>query len=496
MAEIDQGALAYTLKRIKASLNKRYEKDAELYISYQDTLGIKQHLFEHEYEALTNMIDAGVVSKGVVAKVIAKNLWLIDNASKEETQKIEVLLRPCSREILLQIKESVDNSSAEMLPEIKVIIRKLFFKHADPHVCEDYLTSSGTKDNDLLKTCFQRVALSYEDEDDFEQLDGFFEMHPGLENEPEILSKVYKNLEGDAKNAFEEFVSSQVDDLSEMPRKPYRSVYCRFPGAIENLIELLDDSQTSYRSRGKQQANICRMIKQYIKIRATEDDISTIVDLIGDCYKEASDELKGCICKEIFIEASYKEEIRELMYKSLAKKLGTLPKELTAGASGIGSTMNSAADLYDFIISNPYSGVRWCGWAINNTIYKIKPKKQMDVLIDFLKQYVSQSSTLHIPDIFEYYVEHLRDGESQNFLKLISFFADVEKGKYGNAEKAKKDRTYAAQLQQELDNIREVEDAVINAAVNHHLRTGGTQGDWYKFLYDYRRNICKELFAD
>ena len=65
---IDQAELAKTLKRIKTSLNKRYEKDAELYISYQDTLVIKKHLYNKEYEAINDIVRNNIHSPAIVSR--------------------------------------------------------------------------------------------------------------------------------------------------------------------------------------------------------------------------------------------------------------------------------------------------------------------------------------------------------------------------------------------------------------------------------------------
>ena len=95
MCEVNQSDLLTTVNRIKASLNKRYEKDAELYISYQDTLRIKHHIFAREYEAIENLIQAQIVSPTVVARVVVKNLWLLENLSKGDLKKLNVILNRC-----------------------------------------------------------------------------------------------------------------------------------------------------------------------------------------------------------------------------------------------------------------------------------------------------------------------------------------------------------------------------------------------------------------
>ena len=52
---VDQNLLNDTLQKINASLNKRFEKDADLYISKQDEYEIKKHLCNEAYGAVVDL---------------------------------------------------------------------------------------------------------------------------------------------------------------------------------------------------------------------------------------------------------------------------------------------------------------------------------------------------------------------------------------------------------------------------------------------------------
>ena len=55
---VDQLLLNDTLQKINASLNKRFEKDADLYISKQDEYEIKRNLCNEAYGGIVDMAKA------------------------------------------------------------------------------------------------------------------------------------------------------------------------------------------------------------------------------------------------------------------------------------------------------------------------------------------------------------------------------------------------------------------------------------------------------
>lgn len=74
---IDQMVLGDTLQKINASLNKRFEKDADLYISKQDEFEIKKLLCSNKYQAIINMSVGKDIKPEIILKVIVRNAGLI-----------------------------------------------------------------------------------------------------------------------------------------------------------------------------------------------------------------------------------------------------------------------------------------------------------------------------------------------------------------------------------------------------------------------------------
>lgn len=91
---VDQVLLNDTLQKINASLNKRFEKDADLYISKQDEYEIKKNLCNEAYGGVVDMAKAKGISHDIIVKVIMRNAAVLNvrdiNKFKRELKPILV----------------------------------------------------------------------------------------------------------------------------------------------------------------------------------------------------------------------------------------------------------------------------------------------------------------------------------------------------------------------------------------------------------------------
>ena len=91
---VDQVLLNDALQKINASLNKRFEKDADLYISKQDEYEIKKNLCNEAYGGVVDMAKAKGISHDIIVKVIMRNAAVLNvrdiNKFKRELKPILV----------------------------------------------------------------------------------------------------------------------------------------------------------------------------------------------------------------------------------------------------------------------------------------------------------------------------------------------------------------------------------------------------------------------
>ncbi len=88
---VDQVLLSDTLQKINASLNKRFEKNADLYISKQDEYEIKKNLCNEAYGGVVDMAKAKGISHDIIVKVIMRNAAVL---TVRDIKKFERELNP------------------------------------------------------------------------------------------------------------------------------------------------------------------------------------------------------------------------------------------------------------------------------------------------------------------------------------------------------------------------------------------------------------------
>lgn len=74
---VDQVLLNDTLQKINMSLNQRFERDADLYISKQDEYELKRHICKGEFGAVRDMIRGKKIRPEIVVKVLIRNAGVI-----------------------------------------------------------------------------------------------------------------------------------------------------------------------------------------------------------------------------------------------------------------------------------------------------------------------------------------------------------------------------------------------------------------------------------
>jgi len=71
-------------KRVSAALNRRYEKNAELFISRQDVEDVKQWLYSGQFSYVYSKFKADGIHPDIYFLTILKNSWLIQSIDKQQ----------------------------------------------------------------------------------------------------------------------------------------------------------------------------------------------------------------------------------------------------------------------------------------------------------------------------------------------------------------------------------------------------------------------------
>lgn len=88
---VDKLVLKDTVQKISTLLNKRFEKNAELYITKQDEYELKKYICNNEFEAIIDMMKGKKISPEIIIKVLIHNSGIM---TIHDTRAFEKTLRP------------------------------------------------------------------------------------------------------------------------------------------------------------------------------------------------------------------------------------------------------------------------------------------------------------------------------------------------------------------------------------------------------------------
>lgn len=120
---VDQLLLNDTLQKINASLNKRFEKDADLYISKQDEYEIKRNLCNEAYGGIVDMAKAKGISHEIVVKVIMRNAGVLNVRDVGKFKReLRPVLKDADYKALTYMMEDILGNNVYMQEEIRHIL--------------------------------------------------------------------------------------------------------------------------------------------------------------------------------------------------------------------------------------------------------------------------------------------------------------------------------------------------------------------------------------
>ena len=486
---VEQVELANTLKRIKTSLNKRYEKDAELYISYQDTLVIKKHLYNKEYESINDMVRNGIHSPAIVSRVIAKNLRLIHSADITVVEEnLRSIMNCCDWRFLKSIKEQIDDNTIEASMDVKQFILKIYYSLAPVEECIHYLNNAEHFENDTVKSCFKRMVKNAETIDDkIQAIEKYSEKYIFIENDRHILIQAINQMSDEDQEGFKNEISQVVAEAIEESREPkiiYMYALFHFDNALDMLLEIGDDlGRFGYFNKWKV---LCRVIKKYFKSVTDKEKIYQLASQLSEDYLERPDGVQTCFQNQIFSKAGEFGKMRDSFIEGLKENLDDDDLECVED-NKLSVKISNGKELFEFIESNPYTGPGWYGFIVFN-IFRLK-KKEGSSLVEMLDKYINDElpNAYHYVGIFKEYASRISKNDF-GISEVIQYFYDKHNKQYESAE----DWLHSSDKYCEvLDSIEKV---LVDTIVERNFKQGGKNGAIYNFLFDFYKDECMKLF--
>ncbi len=231
---IDQIQLSNAVNKIHESLNKRYEKDADLYVSRQDEYELKKHIVNQEYAAITDMQKGKGLSPEIIFKIIIKNAAIIEQSSINQLgREVEKILEAMNVE---KIEAYITSFLSDLVyvPEgMKRIILKKYMelcsKSQLQQLWEDYAVL--LEESMLITLFYQRMLSFSETERRHAFIISALQTYPLLLKDESILIKIKEQLDEPQREAYLEFLFGEIVRPSfedDIYRKALCNGYCTY----------------------------------------------------------------------------------------------------------------------------------------------------------------------------------------------------------------------------------------------------------------------------
>lgn len=195
--EIDLVVIYEAEERMDQSINKRFEKDADLYISKQETDEIKACLAGNSFQALYGMYKSGKHSADILARTMLKNAWLIGNIEWREFESyILPILDEGRPNVVCDMLKEVVHNRIDTPYKLKGYLDAFYYNKFLPvDECRNILEYSQVHIKaDLLAIFFKKVLLDTQRADVFfRTAEQFFEKY-GNERDVKFLAKLLPEM--------------------------------------------------------------------------------------------------------------------------------------------------------------------------------------------------------------------------------------------------------------------------------------------------------------
>ncbi len=406
-----------TCKRIENSLNKRFEKDADLYISIKDIEEIKKDLCKCKYGKIKGYYVSKKFSAEILTKVILKNAWLISNITyKDFKENFEIIFSECNNEMLNLIMPDIIENKID-IPEkfrnelIRIYANKLSGKESKKELDNG---SNVIKVGNTIDVLFINTINSMKGSNTkYKWIQKYIDMYPKLINSSNILSKVIN--EDDMKNLLEDIFEDCIlnSENSEEDRIWQDLFKKKNPKLSFNRI-----IQYIY-LEGNTEA--CWLLKKY-SVRIMEYDKENVefyINSIMDLYNKSNNDIKARIIRVVsYINSQNKDLINKFslaIERSLDENNYGLNKlyEKVKEEVAIDEDEN-IKDLYDEFVEldiEDVNGYKRLAFLLN----KINDDGKEQLMIQFLNDlhgvnddYIEQSAIELLKIIIETYFKNTR----------------------------------------------------------------------------------------
>lgn len=217
---VDQILLNDTLQKINDSLNKRFEKDAELYVSKQDEYEIKKNLCNGAYGGVVDMAKAKGISHDIILKVLFRNAGVLNvNNIKDFKKGLKPIFEDADYRALSYMMEDVLSSNVYMQKKVRHILFKYYVNGIPATFRVIYWKSKSFNfDVEERVDLFEAILTKVNHKDPAKTLEYRLEFvrdafmnHPEIMKDKKIYCKLKDSLDDTDKEEFFKYLCKEME---------------------------------------------------------------------------------------------------------------------------------------------------------------------------------------------------------------------------------------------------------------------------------------------
>jgi len=325
---MDQILLFDTLNMINASLNKRFEKEADLYISKQDEYDIKKHFCHGAYGAVIDMMKAHDISPDIILKVLIKCAGAMPLSSEKDIKILIHDMAPVFESVnyrsINYLIDDILNDSVYVQEKLKNHIFKNFVNGVKGGYCVNRIWPlyENILNEECLKAIFDVIVTTSKAVDPSKTaavrwrfMIKTMREHPSLLKDEQILIKLKDSLDAtDQRKIFgqlaKEMEEPSIEDDSYISAVLY--AYRSFgETTFSNAVGKLEN---------RHQKNLKGLTKAVVFVFENEEDPDTATMMFKKLSNLAQSEytpgmVKNILNDKLWVRAQKKEHIYS-MYKN------------------------------------------------------------------------------------------------------------------------------------------------------------------------------------
>lgn len=334
---MDQILLFDTLNMINASLNKRFEKEADLYISKQDEYEIKKHLCHGAYGAVIDMMKAHDISPDIILKVLIKCAGAMSLSKDRDIKMLIHDLAPVFDNVkyrsISYLIDDILNDAVYVQEKLKNYIFMRFVNGVKGGYCHNNIWPQyeNILNEECLKSVFDVVVTTAKANDRSRTVNARWKFmikamiaHPSLLKDEQIIVKLKDSLEEADQNRLFRHLATELEEPT-IEDDSYKSAvlfaYRSYgEAAFENAVSKLEN---------RHQKNLKDLTKAVLFVFESEENPDIAKKMFKELGSLAQDEdtpkmVRNILNDRLWVKAQKKDYIyssyKNLIDKGVAKR--------------------------------------------------------------------------------------------------------------------------------------------------------------------------------